>query len=374
MGDVLELTRTQIVPDLATSYRQIGVYSWGKGIIENDPLTGAELSKVSYYKFPPHALILSNIQAWEAAIAVSKCVHAEFIASQRFLPYLPKSEGEVDVRYLLHFFLSDSGLALIRQASPGTVTRNRTLGIKAFEDLVIPLPDLAEQNAVARRLDKFAAASSFVLSEERRVRHSERALRDRLLAECGPADRVKLGSLIHQDEKGVKVHPDTTYPNVGVLNRGRGLFKKEDVRGSETAYSTLYPLRTGQLVYSKLFAWEGSVAVVPSTFNDHFVSSEFPHFDVDDHCVSLRYLGHMVRSTDFCQQLSNAGTGMGQRRQRVNVDRFTDLTIPLPARDVQEDVAGKLDLLDRVAELRASRLDIAKAIPQAARNAAFSGV
>jgi type I restriction enzyme, S subunit len=155
VGDVLRLERTRISPDPAATYRQIGIYSWGKGIIENDAISGADLSKVTYYRFPTGALMLSNIQAWEAAIAVSEERHADFIASQRFLPYVPIAQSEVDVRYLLHFFLSEYGIALIRKASPGTVTRNRTLGMKAFEDLVIPLPPVNEQQIIAARLDHF---------------------------------------------------------------------------------------------------------------------------------------------------------------------------------------------------------------------------
>ncbi|NEK87049.1 restriction endonuclease subunit S [Blastococcus saxobsidens] len=160
---MLRLERTKITPDPAAAYRQIGVYSWGKGIIENEAIPGAELSKVTYYRFPPNALILSNIQAWEAAIAVSTERQAEeFIASQRFLPYVPIREGEVEARYLLHFFLSDPGMVLIRKASPGTVTRNRTLGMKAFEDLVVPLPDVTAQSVMVGRLDQLADIATLI--------------------------------------------------------------------------------------------------------------------------------------------------------------------------------------------------------------------
>jgi len=163
VGDVLRLERTRITPQPAATYRQIGIYSWGKGIIENETISGAELSKVAYYRFPSNALILSNIQAWEAAIAVSTERHAaEFVASQRFLPYVPTREDEVDTRYLLHFLLSDPGMALIRKASPGSVTRNRTLGISAFEDLIVPIPNLSDQQKMASRIARYESAVSSV--------------------------------------------------------------------------------------------------------------------------------------------------------------------------------------------------------------------
>lgn len=98
-------------------------------------------------------MVLSNIQAWEGAVAVSTEADEAFIASNRFLSYVPISE-DIDVNYLHYFFLSDSGHPLIQQASPGTMVRNRTLGIKAFEDLKIPLPDIAEQRRIGYLLDQ----------------------------------------------------------------------------------------------------------------------------------------------------------------------------------------------------------------------------
>lgn len=154
ISDILRFERYEVQPVADSLYRQIGVYSWGKGIIENDPLAGSDLSKVKYYSFPGNALILSNIQAWEGAVATSTPRQAlEFIASQRFLPYVPIDPDEVCVRYLFHYFLSDHGMTLLRRASPGSVTRNRTLGRKAFEALSVPLPGIKDQRIIAAQLD-----------------------------------------------------------------------------------------------------------------------------------------------------------------------------------------------------------------------------
>src|SRR5262249_50083173 len=139
--------------DVAKVYRQIGIYSFGRGMIWRNPVPGAKLSKLRYFEVPEGALVLSNIQAWEGAIAVSTEADKDFIASQRFLSYIPASEA-IDTNYLRYFFLSDSGHPLIQQASPGTMVRNRTLGRKAFEDLKIPLPAITDQRHIAGLLDR----------------------------------------------------------------------------------------------------------------------------------------------------------------------------------------------------------------------------
>jgi type I restriction enzyme S subunit len=374
VGDVLRLERTRVTPDPAATYRQIGIYSWGKGIIENEAITGAELSKVTYYRLPPDALVLSNIQAWEAAIAFSEKRHAEdFIASQRFLPYVPVRMGEVDARYLLHFFLSDVGMALIRKASPGTVTRNRTLGINAFESLTIPLPGIEGQREISARLDRLSAALDSARASDIQTRDRGSSLRQQLIEKAsGSGPSTRLGDFLTASDDSVKVESDGKYPNVGLLNWGRGLFKKEDVRGSETSYGKLCRLRAGQVVYSKLFAWEGSVTIVPALYEGYLVSSEFPRFDVDDSVVDVRFLGHLLRSNDFVAQLRGAVSGMGQRRQRVNPDRFLNTCVRLPELGVQTTVADRLDALDAIDELRRHRSKLAGALPQAGRNEVFS--
>jgi type I restriction enzyme, S subunit len=153
LRDILTLERRALVVDPGKSYRQIGIYSWGKGIIRREPAPGSELSRLRYFSFPPRALLLSNIQAWEGAVAVTGSDESGYVASNRFLPYLPIDEDAVHVEYLRHYFLSEPGLAQIGQASPGTQVRNRTLGIKLFEDLTIPLPDIAEQRRIAAYLE-----------------------------------------------------------------------------------------------------------------------------------------------------------------------------------------------------------------------------
>jgi type I restriction enzyme S subunit len=154
VGTILELVRNSVSIDPSATYRYIGIRSFGKGLIRYPSTRGDELSKLRYFELPPDALILSNIKAWEGAIAISTKSDSGHIASSRFLSYIPVDDDRLDLRYLLYFFLGKAGLPLIECVSPGAADRNRTLGIKAFEDLKIPLPDIAEQRRIGCLLDR----------------------------------------------------------------------------------------------------------------------------------------------------------------------------------------------------------------------------
>jgi len=154
---------------------------------------------------------------------------------------------------------------------------------------------------------------------------------------------VPLSAVLAQDMTSLAVDAGQTYRSAGILNRGRGLFNKGEFTGADTSYKTLFPIKTGQIIYSKLFGWEGAVTTVPNAFDGCYVSSEFPHFDVDNSAINAVYLDHYLKSPSFSTLLATAGSGLGQRRQRVNVDAFLALPLPLPSRPDQDRIAAHLD-------------------------------
>ncbi|GAA3342556.1 hypothetical protein GCM10020358_37960 [Amorphoplanes nipponensis] len=153
IGDILQPARRSVGIEPAANYVAIGMKSFGKGIFHYPPTPGAELSKLRYFHFPAGALALSNIKAWEGAIGVTSEADAAAVASNRFLFYVPTDERRVDVRYLRHYFLSEPGLSAIGEASPGSADRNRTLSIKGFQAIRIPLPSVEEQRRIVDLID-----------------------------------------------------------------------------------------------------------------------------------------------------------------------------------------------------------------------------
>src|SRR6266404_4822660 len=106
VGDVLRLEREPANVDLARSYVSIGVRSFGKGIFHYEPTPGDKLGKLRFFNVLPNRLVVSNIKAWEGAVAVSAETDAGCIASNRFLSYVP-IDDRIDIRWARWYFLSD---------------------------------------------------------------------------------------------------------------------------------------------------------------------------------------------------------------------------------------------------------------------------
>lgn len=170
---------------------------------------------------------------------------------------------------------------------------------------------------------------------------------------------VTLGTFLRQEADTVAIAPDATYTTAGIYSYGRGLFRRPPITGSETNYTKYNRIRKGQFIYSKLFGWEGALATVPEEFDGLYVSHEFPTFHIDDSIADPGYVAHLATWPGLHDKLRDQGTGMGSRRQRVNVDRLISATVPLPDLDEQRRIAARLDAamakLSRVEQLQEQR-------------------
>ncbi len=333
VGEVLRLVRRPVEVDPTMEYREIGVRSFGKGIFHKEPVVGADLGNKRVFRIEPDDLVISNVFAWEGAIALAGDDEAGMIGSHRFMTFKPKSD-RISIDWARWFFCSEMGLGLVREASPGSAGRNRTLAISRFEAIEIPLPEVADQVRVASTFDKV-----FGDSDELSRLH-ETAGKLRMAAgpsicvaqsRCsGDGVRTPLKAVMVESSERVQVEPQSAYGNLGIYSFGRGVFPKSPISGSKTSASWLHPVKPGQFIYSRLFAFEGAYASVPEDFHNYFVSNEFPSFDVDPSRLSARWLAYHLSTPLRWEAIGAHAQGLGGRRQRVPVPAVLNHEIALP--------------------------------------------
>lgn len=167
---------------------------------------------------------------------------------------------------------------------------------------------------------------------------------------------VKLDRVLARVVDEVRIEPLETYATAGIYSYGRGLFHRSPILGSETSYRSYFRLHEGDFVYSKLFAWEGAMTVVPPVFDGILVSSEFPTFEIDREQVNTDYFALVCRWRAFHERVAGGSTGLGVRRQRVNPGSLLALEVPLPSLDEQERLVGRLQVLRGANEKLSQRL------------------
>ncbi|HPE12840.1 MAG TPA: restriction endonuclease subunit S [Actinomycetota bacterium] len=368
LGDLLELRRRKVALGPSDEYVEVGLRSYGKGVFHKPAATGAQLGNKKVYRVEPGDLVISNVFAWEGALAVASESERGLIGSHRFMTWIPRNADRVNVRYLWHYFLSEPGLLHLRRASPGSAGRNRTLGISAFEDIKLPLHDLSEQQRIAARLDRIAETSQASRDLEE-FELTWRHLVERLTF-GSPTSLQRIGDVLRPRAMEL-VDRDSDYQIAGVYSFGRGLLSRGALKGADTKYKSFTRLDHNDVVYSKLGAFEGAVAVVPASYDGFYVSPEFPVFEILG-SVDPAFVRYCMIAESFVRQLVAATSGVGARQKRVAPKAFLDLSVPIPSLDEQREIARRLDLASQALELKKDAVRIRKALLPAARNDAFT--
>jgi type I restriction enzyme S subunit len=374
VGDVLRLERLPVQPDPLQVYTAIGVRSFGKGIFHYEPMAGDKLGSLRFFKLNPARLVISNIKGWEGAVAISSSEDEGCIASNRFLVY-DKASDRIDLNWARWFFLSEPGNELLQRASPGSADRNRTLAVKRFEDLVIPLPQIDVQIAQATYLDGIddrAQRSSTALAEH--AAEDVIAILPRLVDE--QVERV----VHHRAPVGdlVDIVSDTVHPGdpVGDAKSFVGLQHIERHTGQRVGEDSLeglkgrkFRFRPGDVVYGYLRPYLNKVWVA----DRHGLCSVDQYVLRPKPGTEPELLAHILRGQSVLDRAIDLTHNLQLPRLRSGL--LTALEVPVVSEpDVSELVSRLDELRDCVTTIAARRdrqVEATRALTPAALNEVF---
>lgn len=368
LGEAIYADASMVDLEPDSSYAVTGIYSFGRGLISRPAIRGSETAYQRMAKLKAGQIVMSKLNAWEGALAVVGEDFSDTYVSPEY-PVFSVNEKRAQPAYVKHLLAWPK---LWDQLTPrGSMVRRKRTTPATFLATCVPLPDPVEQNRIADKL-------SVAMRQIAQMSHLKETSNNLVLQYADALfrsveTRVPLLKVLNESSDFVGVDPDATYRTAGILNRGRGLFLRPVINGSETKYPRYNRLRKDQFVYSKLFGWEGSLAVVPEEYDGIHVSHEFPTFDIDPEVADVEYMTHLARWRGLHDSLKDQGTGMGSRRQRVNVGRLLATEVPLPAVSEQRRIAKQLTLARRVADSSAAQVEQLATLRRALLDAAFSG-
>jgi type I restriction enzyme S subunit len=166
----------------------------------------------------------------------------------------------------------------------------------------------------------------------------------------------KLREVLRLDLDRVAVDASNSYPMVGVLSFGRGLFERKSIENGQTSYRVFYRLKAEHIVMSQLFGWEGALALSDQKFAGKFLSPQFPTFLCDTDKLDRGFLGWVMRRPSFWEDLGTRASGMGDRRRTLTPEALFECEIPLPPLAEQQRLVARIEeLASQIKEARAVR-------------------
>ena len=144
---------------------------------------------------------------------------------------------------------------------------------------------------------------------------------------------------------------------VGMRLYGAGPFHRELKPALRIAKKTHFVVRSGDVIYNKLFAWKGTFGIVPSELDGMFVSDKFPTYELDRSRVDERFLSWYFRWPPLWEEARMMSTGSAAlSKLTLNPPKFLLLRMSLPSLAEQRRVVAWIeDLAAQIHEARALR-------------------
>lgn len=377
-GDLFELQRRSVSVSAGQPYQEIGLRSFGKGVFHKEPVDGVELGSKRVFDIEPGDLLVSNVFAWEGAVAVASDGERGLIGSHRFMTWT-RTTKEIDVRYVLHYLSSERGIRALGTASPGSAGRNRTLSVRNFEDLLIPVPHIDEQRAIATRLDAIVEGSIRVEATDSAIeplldRQEKLMIQNAMVenaaglstfAEINPSPiRIPGDELVHFVPMADVDHITGTVVGQQLITRSELGSGYKQFQSGDIIFARITPsMQNGK---SAVFRGELAPFGYGST-EFHVLRPQEEH-----HTEALHTI---LRTKWFRNRAMKSFTGTAGQ-QRVSASHLSSSVIPDISKNSEALLVQKLREIDS-ARREAKRLfdhraALAKALPQAARNAEFA--
>jgi type I restriction enzyme, S subunit len=365
LGELLRRSDETTVIDPAAEYHEVTIKLWGKGVISRGKVSGSDVVSARRV-VRANQLIMSKIDARNGAIGLVPPELDGAIVSNDFPSFEFRDPDQCDAAFMDWLVRSSPFVELCKAASEGTTNRVR-IKEDRFLDQQIALPPLTEQQALVARLDALAEKTRQLEAHLDAVEHDSLRLLATMAtrSDIDEEQRLALGWRLGtiSDIAALALHPEAvdaecSYPNVGILSYAKGVFAKAPIDGATTSAKTLYKIKSGQFIYSRLFAFEGAYALVPNEFDGCYVSNEFPTFEIKGDSVSTKFLmAHFVTKADW-RELRSSTKGVGDRRLRIQPEHILTRPIWIPP----ENEFTRIDaLFDRHFDLKTKHTAIREA-------------
>jgi type I restriction enzyme S subunit len=155
---------------------------------------------------------------------------------------------------------------------------------------------------------------------------------------------ARIGEVTKPIERAEEPQAGTTYRQVGVRLWGQGAYERESIDGSQTKYKTLSRVESGDIIVNKIWARNGSIAVVTDELAGCFGSGEFPTFAPDRNKLEPKWFHWMTKTRwfwDACDVKSQGTSG----KNRIRPEKFLDIEIPLPPLTEQRRIVAHIESL-----------------------------
>lgn len=355
LGQVLRHRKEFIVLDDTEHYKRCRVQLHAKGVVLRDAVPGSDIKTKRQQVCRAGEFLVAEIDAKMGGFAiVPDALEGAIVSSHYFLFEIDKTQ--LDRRFLDYFIRTTWFRNQVDAQGSTNYAAIRPASVLGYE---MPLPPLAEQQAIVSRLDTLAGKVQQVNEHLDAIeRDADRLLAVRFrdaIADTPMRPMAEVAPLVRRE---ATIELEGSYPELGIRSFGNGTFHKPPLSGADVGTKRLFSIEPGDLLFSNVFAWEGAIAVAKPEDAGRFGSHRFITCRVDPDITSPEFLRYYFLTDTGLEKIGEASPGGAGRNRTLGLEKLMAIRIPTPLRSVQRTFNA---LQAKVSDLKARHATIRQA-------------
>ena len=335
LADICAAANRYETPTAGEIYRQLGVRLWGVGAYEREQIDGADTKYSNFNRIEVGDLVVNKIWARNGAIAVATDELAGTYVSTEF-PTYTLDLSRIDPQWMRLITRWRGFWSACDDKAQGTSGKNR-IKPQQFLAIGIPLPALAEQQAIVARLDALAEKTRQLEAHLDAVEcDAEHLLALRFRDAIANAPLRTMAEVAPVVRRNVEIDISMRYREVGARSFGKGLFIKPDFDGAEATWQKPVWIKAGDLVLSNIKAWEGAIAIAKDIHDECIASHRYIACVPDPELATVGFLAYYLLSEEGLKQIGFASPGTADRNRTLSLGNLGKIEVPTPSLTTQQ--------------------------------------
>ncbi len=286
-------------------------------------------SLVGYKKCAVGDIAANTMWTWQGAIGVSQY---EGVISPAYNVYRQRSNN-YNPRYLDMLLREKHLVDVYHSISTGIRPSRLRLYPEPFMTITLPVPPREEQDQIVRYLDWQVSKVNKLIAAKKKEIEFVKEIRDTQFAACEGTKRVKLKHIVELLENFLIIDSEQHYQKTGMYNRGRGIFQRQAVNGSEMGDSKFQRIIDNCILISGQFAWEGAAYITAEKDTKAVVSHRYYLLKPCGAPMPIEYIWAFLMSKRGLMEMDRCSHGAAGRNKPLNIREFLNVEIPIPKKD-----------------------------------------
>ncbi|WP_302156916.1 restriction endonuclease subunit S [uncultured Dialister sp.] len=269
----------------------------------------------------------NTMWTWQGAIGVSKYYG---VVSPAYNVYRQKKEY-FNPEYLDLLLREHQLVDVYHSLSTGIRPSRLRLYPDVFLTIDFPVPPRDEQDQIVHFLDWKVSEINKKISLKRQSLDLLKELVNSAFATLisSAFEKVRLKRVASLESDYIEINPDDYYKKAGMYNRGRGIFLRDPIKGTEMGDSKFQRIHSDRLMISGQFAWEDAVFVTSPKDEEGVASHRYYLLKSINHDVPVEFLfGYFLSQKGF-SDLKQCSHGSAGRNRPLNINELLRIEVPI---------------------------------------------